>query len=144
MGESSPDACSGPGAFSRARLERAGHRRRPELAADLPEPSRVGELPMWRMIPYWLRRSEGVRLPLRGKSIMNPGISRQRTRSPRYNNAVERRGKSSPPKGEGERILVVEDDDRVRHVTMARLQSLGYRVLEASNRRAALDLLERE
>lgn len=33
---------------------------------------------MWRMIPYWLRRSEGVRLPLRGKSIMNPGISRQK------------------------------------------------------------------
>lgn len=39
---------------------------------------------------------------------------------------------------------MVEDDDRVRHVTMARLQSLGYRVLEASNGRAALDLLERE
>ncbi|NLS08242.1 PAS domain S-box protein [Rhizobium sp. P32RR-XVIII] len=59
-------------------------------------------------------------------------------------NAGEKRSKSSLPEGKGERVLVVEDDDRVRRVTVARLEKLGYRVVEASNGRAALDLLERE
>ncbi|SOC48067.1 PAS domain S-box-containing protein [Rhizobium subbaraonis] len=48
------------------------------------------------------------------------------------------------PTGRGERILVVEDDDRVRHVAMTRLKSLGYSVLEAANGQTALELLDRE
>ncbi|MCC6469677.1 MAG: PAS domain S-box protein [Alphaproteobacteria bacterium] len=43
-----------------------------------------------------------------------------------------------------ERILVVEDDPRVRRVTMRRLLDLGYRVLEAENGQDALAVLERE
>ena len=38
-------------------------------------------------------------------------------------------------------MLVVEDDDRVRRLTAARLETLGYRVLEAANGAAALKLL---
>ncbi|MGO4440175.1 PAS domain S-box protein [Rhizobium sp. RAF56] len=55
-------------------------------------------------------------------------------------------GQSLPPLpiGMGERILVVEDDDRVRRVAMKRLRSLGYSVLEAANGPAALDLLEKQ
>jgi hypothetical protein len=34
--------------------------------------------------------------------------------------------------GQGETVLVVEDDDRVRRLTSARLKTLGYRVLEAA------------
>jgi CheY-like chemotaxis protein len=38
-------------------------------------------------------------------------------------------------------ILVVEDDDRVRHVTVTRLKMIGYEVLEAQNGRTALQVL---
>ena len=43
----------------------------------------------------------------------------------------------------GEVVLVVEDDDRVRRVSVRRLQDLGYRVIEADNGPAALDILKR-
>ncbi|MGI8397528.1 PAS domain S-box protein [Agrobacterium deltaense] len=45
--------------------------------------------------------------------------------------------------GGGERILVVEDDVRVRRVAVARLVALGYSVVEASNGAEALQQLER-
>jgi PAS domain S-box-containing protein len=45
--------------------------------------------------------------------------------------------------GHGETVLVVEDDDRVRRLTAARLKELGYRVLEAAHGAAALDLLRK-
>jgi PAS domain S-box-containing protein len=41
-----------------------------------------------------------------------------------------------------ERILVVEDDPRVRRVTVARLNDIGYDVIEAANGPEALQLLE--
>ena len=44
------------------------------------------------------------------------------------------------PAGDGELILVVEDDDRVREITLQRLEALGYAVLEA---RSALEAIER-
>ncbi|ACL60978.1 hybrid sensor histidine kinase/response regulator [Methylobacterium nodulans] len=44
--------------------------------------------------------------------------------------------------GQGETVLVVEDETRVRRVTVSRLQGLGYRVLEAANGPAALSVLE--
>ncbi len=47
----------------------------------------------------------------------------------------------SPPRAKGETILVVEDEERVRRVTTARLVSLGYRVLEAGSGPEALALL---
>jgi CheY-like chemotaxis protein len=43
--------------------------------------------------------------------------------------------------GQGETVLVVEDDDRVRRATFARLMDLGYRVLEASDGTAAMGVL---
>jgi PAS domain S-box-containing protein len=43
---------------------------------------------------------------------------------------------------DGETILVVEDDDRVRRLTCARLKDLGYSVEEAANGQAALAVLE--
>jgi len=39
-------------------------------------------------------------------------------------------------------VLVVEDESRVRQVTVARLADLGYRVLEASSGSAALAMLD--
>jgi CheY-like chemotaxis protein len=41
-------------------------------------------------------------------------------------------------------VLVVEDDEAVRAHSVEILRELGYRVVEAANARAALDLLERE
>jgi PAS domain S-box-containing protein len=41
-----------------------------------------------------------------------------------------------------ETILVVEDDERVRVLTVTRLKMIGYRVLEASDGRKALEVLQ--
>ncbi len=46
--------------------------------------------------------------------------------------------------GEGERILVVEDDQGVRIFTAKALRENGYMVIEAENAREALDIFEKE
>jgi PAS domain S-box-containing protein len=46
------------------------------------------------------------------------------------------------PRVAGERVLVVEDDPRVRRVSLRRLKELGYLALEADSGRAALKLLD--
>ena len=46
------------------------------------------------------------------------------------------------PLGDGERILVVEDNDKVRETTAGRLESLGYAALEARTGVEATKLLE--
>jgi PAS domain S-box-containing protein len=46
-----------------------------------------------------------------------------------------------PRRGNGETILVVEDDDKVRHVTVSTLRSLGFTVLEAENGDEAVAML---
>ena len=48
------------------------------------------------------------------------------------------------PLGDGELILVVEDNDIVREATMSRLESLGYAVLEARTGPEAITLLQSE
>jgi PAS domain S-box-containing protein len=42
----------------------------------------------------------------------------------------------------GERILVVEDDERVRNLTVKRLSELGYEVLQAADGVTAINMLE--
>jgi CheY-like chemotaxis protein len=44
----------------------------------------------------------------------------------------------------GETVLVVEDDQRVRRVSVRRLKELGYVVIEADSGSAALAVLDRE
>lgn len=44
--------------------------------------------------------------------------------------------------GEGERILVVEDDDQVRNISVRRLKEIGYAVTEAQNGPEALAVLQ--
>ncbi|MGO4910154.1 CheR family methyltransferase, partial [Pseudorhodobacter sp. W20_MBD10_FR17] len=45
------------------------------------------------------------------------------------------------PTSKNETILVVEDDPRVRRLTVARLEGLGYHILAAENGPAAIDIL---
>ena len=45
------------------------------------------------------------------------------------------------PQSQNETILVVEDDPQVRRLTVRRLDQLGYRVLEAQNGPAAIEML---
>ena len=47
-------------------------------------------------------------------------------------------------RGEGETILVVEDEDDLRAYTTEALNDLGYRVLEAETAVSAIKLLEQE
>jgi PAS domain S-box-containing protein len=47
------------------------------------------------------------------------------------------------PKGKGERILLVEDDPRVRRVSLRRLKQLGYSIIEAESGPAAMAAIER-
>ena len=46
------------------------------------------------------------------------------------------------PYGDGELVLVVEDNDHIREVTLQRLEALGYAVLEARTGPEAIALLE--
>ena len=46
------------------------------------------------------------------------------------------------PRGQGETVLVVEDDAALRRVVVRQLDQLGYRVLQAENALAALKILE--
>lgn len=55
---------------------------------------------------------------------------------------AERGRRVVTPMGNGELVLVVEDDDMVRHATLNRLEALGYAVIEASNGQAALAVLK--
>jgi PAS domain S-box-containing protein len=49
---------------------------------------------------------------------------------------------SAPPRGEGETVLVVEDDDSVRMLVVDVLKELGYRVIEAIDGNQALPTIE--
>jgi CheY-like chemotaxis protein len=56
--------------------------------------------------------------------------------------AAEGQGETSgPPRASGEVVLVVEDDDRVRHVSADALRDLGYTVMQAADPRDALTML---
>lgn len=44
-------------------------------------------------------------------------------------------------RGQGETVLIVEDEPRLRRVTAASLADLGYRVLEADNGMVATEIL---
>jgi len=48
------------------------------------------------------------------------------------------------PRGQGETILIVEDDTTVRLIMSDALKDLGYEVLEASDARPAIPLLQSE
>ena len=47
-----------------------------------------------------------------------------------------------PERGQGERVLAVEDNAGLRQVLVRQLSSAGYQVVEADNAHAALDLIE--
>ncbi len=49
---------------------------------------------------------------------------------------------AAPVRGGQETILLVEDEDAVRHVSAAMLHRLGYTVLPAKNREEAMDVLK--
>jgi CheY-like chemotaxis protein len=51
-------------------------------------------------------------------------------------------GPSELPRGSGELVLVVEDNDEVREVTLKRIESLGYAVAEARTGPEALQRLQ--
>jgi CheY-like chemotaxis protein len=49
--------------------------------------------------------------------------------------------REAPPRGNGELIMVVEDDDAVRTYTTETLRELGYRLLVATDGQAGLEML---
>lgn len=55
---------------------------------------------------------------------------------------VEGEAGQETPRGQGETILVVEDEEKVRQAERQILTSLGYRVLVAENGRQALEVLD--
>jgi PAS domain S-box-containing protein len=54
---------------------------------------------------------------------------------------ASRRTEAEPPRGRGERLLVVEDDHLVRNHVAAQLRELGYQVVAAAGAAEALELL---
>jgi PAS domain S-box-containing protein len=64
---------------------------------------------------------------------------------PRDASAAERSGPiaaEAAPKGNGETVLVVEDNDALRRLVLRQLRQLGYQTVEAENAVAALALLQ--
>ncbi len=55
---------------------------------------------------------------------------------------IVQRPPETTPRGQGQRLLVVEDDDAVRLLVVEELHSLGYATIDAANGRDALGLLE--
>ncbi len=51
---------------------------------------------------------------------------------------------SATPQGQGETVLLVEDEEKLREGGRELLESLGYRVLTAANGREALEVYETE
>ncbi len=49
---------------------------------------------------------------------------------------------STTPRGQGEVVLVVEDNKTVRKALMASLEQLNYRILEAANGQEALKIVK--
>jgi two-component system cell cycle sensor histidine kinase/response regulator CckA len=50
----------------------------------------------------------------------------------------------APPRGKGERILLVEDNEGVRDAAAQALESLGYELLQAADGREALEIYRRQ
>jgi len=50
---------------------------------------------------------------------------------------------SAAPEGSGELVLVVDDEPSIRNLVSMTLQAHGYRVVEASNGRDAIEVFER-
>ncbi len=57
---------------------------------------------------------------------------------------LQARARDAMLRGNGESILVVEDDDSVRAGVVAQLSELGYKVVAASDGIAALDIVRRD
>ncbi|MET0747308.1 MAG: PAS domain-containing protein [Rhizobium sp.] len=55
---------------------------------------------------------------------------------------AEKTESDAPPMGDGETVLVVEDDDAVRMLVIAVLNELGYQALEAIDSDSALPIIE--
>src|SRR4029077_3892218 len=55
---------------------------------------------------------------------------------------TEAKTDSLVPRGDGEAVLIVEDDDAVRMLVLEVLKELGYRALEATNAQAAIPIIE--
>lgn len=53
-------------------------------------------------------------------------------------------GAAVPPRGRGERVLVVEDEDRVREFAQSVFEQNGYIVFPASNLKEAVDIFTKE
>ncbi len=56
---------------------------------------------------------------------------------------IEDKTAQPEPRGNGESVLVVEDNPGLRRVAVRQLEQLGYRVAQADNAEAALSILER-
>ena len=64
------------------------------------------------------------------------------TRKTEAQTSLEKEVEVALPRGEGETVLVVEDDDSVRMLLVDTLKELGYRVIEAVDGTQALPIIE--
>ncbi len=57
---------------------------------------------------------------------------------------IERGALEEPPRGNDERVLVIDDEEALRKILRLTLETHGYQVLEAEGGQEALDIIERE
>jgi CheY-like chemotaxis protein len=89
---------------------------------------------------YGFVKQSGGHVQVRSKigSGTSVGLFLPAVTAPQPNLADAAPASNRVPSASGEAILVVEDDARVRRVTVARLVDAGYTILEASNAAEAL------
>jgi PAS domain S-box-containing protein len=80
----------------------------------------------------FVRQSEGF-LEIKSRVGRGTAVSLTLPRAPADAPAISSADTTDPSNGNGEVILVVEDDDHVRKIALMTLEALGYRVIEAGN-----------
>ncbi len=93
---------------------------------------------------YGFAKQSGGDLVISSKEGLGTTIKLYLPRTLDPGDRTEPDAKTEMPRGQGETVLVVEDESDVRTLAEALLGSLGYRVLTAGDGREGLMILEKE
>ena len=92
---------------------------------------------------YGFAKQSGGDLVISSEERLGTTIKLYLPRADKSGNRTEPDEATEPPRGQGETVLVIEDESDVLTLAEALLSSLGYRVLTAKDGRDGLDILKK-